>query len=113
MFLRPAYTEDSIAQLSDSDGDNEVGDEYDEMTRQSIIQPEHRPFQNYMTSIFLYIHCIRALKLKFIRVTTVVQSMQLGRWANEASEVLSHPLNSVESHSALHSFTEVSMVSIS
>jgi hypothetical protein len=38
--------------------------------------------------------------------------MQLGRWANEASEVLSHPSNSVESHSALHSFTEVIMVSI-
>jgi hypothetical protein len=32
MFLRPAYTEDDIAQLPDSDGDNEVDDEYDEMT---------------------------------------------------------------------------------
>jgi hypothetical protein len=62
---------------------------------------------------FLYIHCIQALKLKFIRVTTIVQSMQLGRWANKASEVLSHPPNSAESHSALRSFTEVSMVSIS
>jgi hypothetical protein len=33
MFLRPAYTEDDIAQLPDSDGDNEVIDEYDEMTQ--------------------------------------------------------------------------------
>jgi hypothetical protein len=33
MFLRLAYTEDDIAQLPDSDGDNEVIDEYDEMTR--------------------------------------------------------------------------------
>jgi hypothetical protein len=33
MFLRPAYTEDDITQLPDSDGDNEVADEYDEMTR--------------------------------------------------------------------------------
>jgi hypothetical protein len=56
---------------------------------------------------------IQSLKLKFISVTTVVQSMQLGRWANEASKVLSHPPNSAKSHSALHSFIEVSMVSIS
>jgi hypothetical protein len=48
----------------------------------------------------------------FIRVTTVVQSMQLGRWANEASEVLRYPLNSAESHNALHSFAEGIMVSI-
>jgi hypothetical protein len=39
--------------------------------------------------------------------------MQLGRWANKASEVLSDPPNSAESHSALRSFTEVIMVSIS
>jgi hypothetical protein len=32
MFLRLAYTEDDIAQLPDSDCDNEVVDEYDEMT---------------------------------------------------------------------------------
>jgi hypothetical protein len=44
MFLRPAYTEDNIAQLPDSDGDNEVVDEYDEMTWQGTIQPERGPF---------------------------------------------------------------------
>jgi hypothetical protein len=113
MFLRSAYTKDDIAQLPDSDGDNEVVDEYNEMTRHGTIQLERWPFQNYMVSIFLYIHCIRTLKLKLIRVTTVVQSMQLGRWANEASEVLSHPPNSAESHSALRSFAEVRIVSIS
>jgi hypothetical protein len=58
MFLRPAYTEDDIAQLPDSDGDNEIVDEYDEMTRNDIVQPECGPFQNYVVSIF-YIHCIR------------------------------------------------------
>jgi hypothetical protein len=40
MFLRPAYIEDDIAQLPDSDGDNEVVDEYDEMTRLCTVQPE-------------------------------------------------------------------------
>jgi hypothetical protein len=44
MFLRPAYTEDNIAQLPDSDGDNEVVDEYDEMTWQGTIQPERGLF---------------------------------------------------------------------
>jgi hypothetical protein len=44
MFLRPAYTEDNIAQLPDSDGDNGVVDEYDEMTWQGTIQPERGPF---------------------------------------------------------------------
>jgi hypothetical protein len=43
-FLRPAYTEDDIAQLPDSDGDNEVVDEYDELTRQGTVQPERGPF---------------------------------------------------------------------
>jgi hypothetical protein len=52
VFLRPTYTEDDIAQLPDSDGDNEVADEYDEMTRQSIVQPERGPFQNYVVSMF-------------------------------------------------------------
>jgi hypothetical protein len=32
MFLRPAYTKDGIDQLTDSDDDNEIVDEYDEMT---------------------------------------------------------------------------------
>jgi hypothetical protein len=52
MFLRPAYTKDDIAQLPDSDGDNEVVDEYDEMTWQGIVQPELGPFKNYVVSIF-------------------------------------------------------------
>jgi hypothetical protein len=33
LFLKPAYTKDGIAQLLDSNGDNEVVDEYDELTR--------------------------------------------------------------------------------
>jgi hypothetical protein len=55
MFLRPVYTKDDIAQLPDSDGDNEVVDEYDEMTRHDTIQLEHGSFQNYVASIF-FIH---------------------------------------------------------
>jgi hypothetical protein len=52
MFLRPAYTEDDIAQLPDSDGDNEIVDKYDEMTRNGTVQLERGPFQNYVVSIF-------------------------------------------------------------
>jgi hypothetical protein len=52
MFLRLAYTEDDIAQLPDSDSDNEVVNEYDEMTRQSTVQLERGPFQNCVVSIF-------------------------------------------------------------
>jgi hypothetical protein len=44
MFLRPAYTEDDIAQLPDSDDDNEIADKYDEMTRNGTVQPERGPF---------------------------------------------------------------------
>jgi hypothetical protein len=55
MFLRLAYTEGDIAQLPDSDGDNEVIDEYNEMTRQGTVQPEHGPFQSYVVSIF-FVH---------------------------------------------------------
>jgi hypothetical protein len=50
--------------------------------------------------------------MKFIIVTTIVSATQLGRFVNEATDALNHPLNSATSHSALHAFTEVSMVSI-
>jgi hypothetical protein len=33
LFLRLAYTQDDIAELPDSDGDNEIVNEYDELTR--------------------------------------------------------------------------------
>jgi hypothetical protein len=45
-------------------------------------------------------------------VTTVVQATQVGRFANEATGALSHPSNTVVSHSVLRAFAEVSMVSI-
>jgi hypothetical protein len=32
LFLRPAYTQANIAELPDSDDDNEIVDEYDELT---------------------------------------------------------------------------------
>jgi hypothetical protein len=53
LFLKLSYIEDDIAQLSESDGDNEVVDEYDESTRGETIHPELGPFQNYMVGIFL------------------------------------------------------------
>jgi hypothetical protein len=52
---------DDIAQLLDSNGDNEVVDEYDEMTRRGTVQLECGLFQNYMVSIFLYVYCLRSL----------------------------------------------------
>jgi hypothetical protein len=51
--------------------------------------------------------------LSFIIVTTIVQATQLGRFANEATDALSHPPNTIASHSALRGFAEVSMVSSS
>jgi hypothetical protein len=54
LFLKTAYIEDNIAQLSDSDGDSEVIDEYDELTRGGTVQLECGPFQNYVVSIFSY-----------------------------------------------------------
>jgi hypothetical protein len=57
--------------------------------------------------------CTGFLKLSFIIVTTVVQATQLGWFTNEATDTLSHPPNTVASHSALRAFSEVSMVSIS
>jgi hypothetical protein len=53
------------------------------------------------------------LKLLFLIVTTVVQATQLGWFANEATDALSHPPNTFASHSMLRAFAEVSMVSIS
>jgi hypothetical protein len=50
--------------------------------------------------------------MKFIIVTTVVHATQLGRFANEAVDALGQLPNSATSHSALHAFAEVSMISI-
>jgi hypothetical protein len=52
LFLRPAYTLADIAELPDSDGDNEIVDKYDELTRHSTIQLECAPFENYVVNIF-------------------------------------------------------------
>jgi hypothetical protein len=53
LFLWPAYTQADIAELSDSNGDNDLADVYDEMTRGGTVEPERGPFQNYVVSIFL------------------------------------------------------------
>jgi hypothetical protein len=52
LFLRLAYTQADIAELPDFDGDNEIVDEYDELTRHGTVQPERGPFQNYVVNIF-------------------------------------------------------------
>jgi hypothetical protein len=41
-----------------------------------------------------------------------LQVLQLGRFTNEADNMLSHPSNSAVSHNTMHAFAEVSMVSI-
>jgi hypothetical protein len=112
LFLRLAYTQADIAELPDSDSDNKFVDEYDELTQHGTVQPERVPFQNYMVSIFPYFYYVHVFTLKFIIVTIVVQTTQLGRFTNEAADTLSHLLNSTASHSALRAFTEVSMISI-
>jgi hypothetical protein len=72
LFLRPAYTEGNIAKLPDSDGDNKIVDEYDELTRHDTIQPDCGPFQNYMVNIFSYFYYVRFLKVKFLIVSNIV-----------------------------------------
>jgi hypothetical protein len=52
IFLKPAYTEEHIAQLSDSNDDNEINDEFDAITRQGTQQSECGSFQNYVVRIF-------------------------------------------------------------
>jgi hypothetical protein len=58
LFLKPACTEEHIAQLHDSNYDNEMIDEYDEITRHGTEQREHGTFQNYMVCIFPYFHSL-------------------------------------------------------
>jgi hypothetical protein len=113
LFLRPAYTQADIVELPNSDDNNEIVDEYDELTRHDTIQPERTPFQNYVVNIFLYFYYLWFLKVKFLIMSNVVQVTQLGRFMNETVDALSHPLNSTASHNTLCAFTEVSMVSIS
>jgi hypothetical protein len=52
LFLRPAYTQADIAELPDSDDDNELADVYDKMTCGGTVGPERGPFQNCVVSIF-------------------------------------------------------------
>jgi hypothetical protein len=53
LLLRSTYTQADIAELPDSDDDNEIVDAYDEMTRSDTVEPERGPFQNYVVSIFI------------------------------------------------------------
>jgi hypothetical protein len=110
LFLRSAYIKDLIANLLDSDDNNEVIDEYDQITRQGTIQLESGPFQNYMVCIIPYFHCLVILKLKFLIMTNVAHATQLGRLSKEAGEALSHSPNSATSHNMLRAFTEVSLI---
>jgi hypothetical protein len=84
------------------------------MTQLGTIQPVHGPFQNCVVSIFFHTSIMYGFcPLSFIIVTTVVQAMQRGRFINEVTDALSHPLSSVTSHTVLRAFAEVSMISIS
>jgi len=47
LSIKPPFSEEHIANLPDSDDDNEIIDEYDNMTREGT-QPQRAPFQNYM-----------------------------------------------------------------
>jgi hypothetical protein len=52
----------------------------------------------FLIEVLIYDYCLQAL--------------QLGWFTDEASNVLSHPPNSVASHNVLRDFVKVSMVSI-
>jgi hypothetical protein len=57
LFLNPVYTEEHIAELPDSNDDNDIVDEYNDMTQQGT-QPQRAPFQNYV---------VRSCRLAFLR----------------------------------------------
>jgi hypothetical protein len=64
LFLRPAYTEDDITQLPDSDGNNEVVNEYDEMTRHhttvawAVLKLRGKYFSVHLLSSFSIIEAL-------------------------------------------------------
>ncbi|TVU34636.1 hypothetical protein EJB05_16477, partial [Eragrostis curvula] len=80
LHLRPGITEAHIADLPDSDDEDDLLDEYDVSTRDGT-QPERAPLHNYTAT-------------------------QLARLANEAGHVLRHPEGSVEELGALRSFAQ-------
>jgi hypothetical protein len=113
LFLNPVYTEEHIAELPDSNDDNDIVDEYNDMTQQGT-QPQRAPFQNYVVRScrLAYLHYLLRWKVKLFVSTFFAQATQLGREKNEAGDALSHPqTRSVAAHSALYAFAEVIMVS--
>jgi hypothetical protein len=44
LFLRPAYTQADIAELLDSDDDNEIVDDDDKMTHGGTVKSKHGTF---------------------------------------------------------------------
>jgi hypothetical protein len=112
LFLKLTYTEDDKAQLPNSDNDNEVVDEYDEST-----QGRHRTTRAWtvpkLCDKYFSVHVVSTIFLIEVLIYDYcLQALQLGRFANETGNVLSHPLNSAASHNVLHAFAEVSMISI-
>jgi hypothetical protein len=78
----------------------------------NTLELERGLFQNNMVSIFLYFHSLRSLKLKFLIVTIVLQTMQLGRFTNEVGKALSQSPDTTASHNGIRACAKVRMVCI-
>ena len=89
--IKPPRSTEPIEEHADTDDDDDIVDEYDDITRAGV-QPERGPLQNYMVH-----HAIECCVLRniftisiMLRLTQSYQAQQLGRLTNEVGVAMAH-----------------------
>ena len=110
LAIKPPRVAVGAEDLSDSDDEDDLVDEYDQITRHSR-QPERAPLHNYMVFIFCHTDIVFVHGLyRTLRIASALQGQQLGRLANEVGQALLVPTGSAEEVGQLRAFVEVIVV---
>ena len=109
--MKPPRSTESIEDHADTDDDDDIIDEYDDITRGGV-QPKRGPLQNYMVhnaiSMFWVLTNIFTVSI-MLGLTQSYQAQQLGRLANEASMVMAHASEGDNGGGHFRAFVEVTV----
>jgi len=109
--IKPPRSTEPIEDHADTDDDDDIIDEYDDITRGGV-QPERGPLQNYMVhnaiSMFWVLTNIFTVSI-MLGPTQSYQAQQLGRLANEAGMAMAHASEGDNGGGHFRAFVEVTV----
>ena len=107
LAIKPPRVAVGAEDLPDSDDEDDLVDEYNQITRHSR-QPERAPLHNYMVFVICNTNIVLIHGLyRTLHFASCLQGQQLERLANEAGQALLVPPGSVEEVGHLRAFIEV------